>query len=492
MTYIPKNTNLKSIQPKVTGLRPVITGVNLIADPGFEKGITGYTGITATLSQDGSVFRGGAKSLKAVVSASTGGVSYTLPSQTSGKRIFFDVYVKGDATSAGKFVRGKITTNGDAATQDTVKYKLSSTVWTRIRCSKYIATTGTVTLTIQGVDLANTNIFYLDDIYVDFVSTPVIRTQNRRFYYNNTNVFLRCANYNNKPTGHANDAISFAEEEAQLPYDFADLRTQGVNSIRVYYDVYNANKYGRGLDCAWNFDIMVMLLNYIWLPGTDYTVATGGTNRSAHVTAMQTMVNSVKTHPAIISYGDGSEANYNLGGNSLNDWFTLLELVCAAFKATDNTRITYTANGGLPIPGFDATYPSLDLFGATMYGGNSGAIYRGSDLTLTKAQIRDNTSKALMSAEIGTGCYDGSANGLQAIQGESDVFLIEKIESFYPYFTGHAYFQFMDDRNSTNGTDNSWYGKAESLAAGAAQSRTKRTSFGMIQDYFTTHPIPGS
>src|SRR5258708_9460747 len=341
-------------------LIPQIIGSNLLPNPGFESGITGWSGSNATVTAASSPVRTGTGSLKVNVTAATGSTSFTLFSQNSGQRIYFDIWVLGDISSTGKFVRAQITCNGDSTTQDTVRYKLSSTIWTRMRCSIFINTTGTVTITVKGTNLANGDNFYLDDGYVDFVTNPTTTTSNRRFYYNGVETYLRCCNYNNVPTSNPG-GTNFATEEAMLPFDFADIQAQGCNTIRIYNDSYNANDYGRGRDCAWNYGLGVMVLYFIWITSTNYTQSTGGTNRTNSANDFaNNLVGKNKNHPAVIAYGYGSEGNYHVSlPNQQSDWFTLVDLACSTGKTIDSTRVFYTSNGGVPVPSIDNLFPKI-------------------------------------------------------------------------------------------------------------------------------------
>lgn len=474
-------------------LYPVFTNTNILADGGFESGITGWSAVSsATLAhQSGIQDNPGGKCLKITCANATSGAKYQEDSVASGTKRRFRVRVKpGNAQAVGKFVQLKIQSEVDSSFQDTVMVKLEADVWKEIWCTWQLPNTGNVTYHVYGYDTANNDVFFVDTAFIDSYTLPTTTTSGRKILYNNRAVFLRGSNYTNVlSTGSV--PSTFAGEPKQLRYDIEKLAENGYNMIRIYDDNYNRNTHGRGFDVCLQFGIGVMVLDYAH-PGTqDITVATGGTNRTNYVNNFKTTVGNIKDHPAVIAWGWGNEPNYGLGGsNTASDLQTLIEAICAGGKTISTRCVNYISYGGIPSTGFDATVPSLDVFGYTYYGGGQAQAYRGSSLpsnfdTFTAI----STQKPTLLTEIGCGAYaSGMTNGDQAGQATTDLLLTQQSEALYAVLSGITIFQSTDDRSATG--DTFWFGKEEPLASGSAQFRTNRQAFTDLATYFQSHRVP--
>src|SRR6185503_9010429 len=130
-------------------LYPAMTTTTLIADGTFASGITGWTATNGSAAHETSVTHLGANSLRLTASSSSAKVEYTTASVTSGLHKLVEIYVKGNASAVGKFIRSKITANGDATTQDTWALKLTAD-WQKLWCSYTIPATGTLKFGVES------------------------------------------------------------------------------------------------------------------------------------------------------------------------------------------------------------------------------------------------------------------------------------------------------------------------------------------------------
>lgn len=478
-------------------LRPVINNDNIIADSSFENGITGWSGVSSTLTSESTVKKTGSKSLKMTVSASTGSANYTESSVLAGSRKVMKAWVRGDATSAGRFVRLKITAS-DSSFQDTVAVKLDQNKWEEIWCTYRIPVDGNVTYSVISSDMANGEICYIDDVTVQTYNLPVVQAIDRKIHYNGQPTYLRACNYNNTPTEGQSNA-NFATQEKILRYDMVDLKDQGCNSIRIYDDAYNRNDYGRGLDVCYQHGIGVQAWRFLWLSGDNFVNGDpyGEISRASAVGRFVSMVTQLKDHPAIIGYFFGSETNYHVSGNSSaslaknafnntqTDWYSLIDEACQAGKLVDNTRIYSTSNGGVNSDLTDSLVPNMDVWGYTIYRGGVSNVHRGSSVNGIREEIMTKTAKPAILTEVGVGAYAaGWANGHQRAQSDSDLSLYRQLERYSDVIAGYTYFQYSDDRGDT-----SWYGKSETVSSGTASNRTKREAFFDIKRFWRSESV---
>src|SRR5581483_6294790 len=319
--YVPKSFHTGPI------IHPgnVLAESNWLPDPQFLLGnTTGWSQFNTVISFNANKGRKTVGCLQSVISGSSGSAFYTAHNVPAGAFLIFWCWVLGDSNSKGKFVQGKIKCEATQAFQDTVPYMLDDKVWQRVLVTYVNPSFGDVTFTLQGFDTVSGNNIFIDDVMISTYKLPSLTVSGRKLLLDNIPVYLRMCNYNNAGTG-APGGINFAYEAKVLPYDMALLKAQGCNGFRVYYDNYVANDYGRGLDVALNYNQFVLVDYFIWISGGDYSVATGGTNRTATISAYTTMCTNLKNHPAVLFCGFGSEGNYHLGSNSSTDWYSLLD-----------------------------------------------------------------------------------------------------------------------------------------------------------------------
>lgn len=472
------------------GLWPDITPTSLIADGLFLSGITGWTPSNGSIAHDMGEKHFGANSLRLTASNSSAKVEYTTASVAAGLHKLVKIFVKSNTQAAGKFIRVKITANGDASTQDTVALKLSSTQWKELWCSYTIPSTGTLKIGIESVDLASGDIVYITHVSDATVELPAMTVSGRDILYNGVPVYLRGTNLTSVLLDGSHPT-TWATEDKQLRYDLEELAVSGYNMFRIYDDEsdYNRNTFGRGFDCAMQLGFVIMVLDFATPNSTDISIATGQTNRDAYIDAFELSVNRMKDHPAVVAFGWGNEPNFNFTGDEEADLQTLIEDVCAAGKVITSRHWMYTSYGGIPTGGWpDDTTPSLDIVGYTFYGGSAAVKSRGSNVNNRDVTIARRTTKPTLPTEIGCGAYDGSLNGAQEEQATTDLTLISQLEGFYTVNKGHTVFQSHDDRDAAG--DTSWYGKQEAVASGSAQTRTPRIAHARLKNWQNTHSIP--
>lgn len=483
---------LQTVEAKVGPMAPALNYW------GFEADTEGWTPTgTATISRDASIKHTSAASLR-VVNGATGqsGASATYTG-TVGLTYTLKLWVLGDATSTGKFIQAKI---GDGTTtQLSVPVKLSSTVWKEVWATFKAAGT-TITLAIVGFDLGASHNVWIDDATITAVSTPIMGTLGRVIIKNGLPKRWRGVNHSNVPIGY-DFSRSWWQEPKQTRYDMEDIKAMGCDTTKLYHDTYDQQGYGAVLDEAYRNGIDVWML--VYTPHlTDYSVATGGTNRSAQIAIMQDLVNQTKYHPAVVGYGFGNEQTYELGATTpIADWYSLLDAACAAAKAIDPNRLTFTANGDLGnIATVDSTVPNLDVWGAN--------IYRGTGFGALNYEIEAATTKPFIVTEYGYDRYNHNqvtpgedeagqalrdlnlSKTLDAMPAISARFLFEWADEWWKesYPTGLSNHDavgsgpnYNDDRDQLY--DEEWFGITEALATGSAQQRVKKQAYTQLQQY---------
>lgn len=263
-------------------------------------------------------------------------------------------------------------------------------------------------------------------------------------------------------------------EDDQLDYDLADIAAAGMNTIKVYVDENNAAAHLAALDKVESHGLKAILLMFVPY-NTDYSVATGGTNRTAEVAAYAGMVTNLASHPAVIGVGFGNENNINRGSTSLTDWFTLIEAAIQAGKAVNDTVFHFTANSEVAdIRDYGYLVPSIDVWGVN--------IYRGTTFTDLWVDTLAASPKPFILTEFGRKRPD-NLSGSQATQATEVVDLIEEAESIYPYITSWVHFKFTHTRDTDTGDE--FWEAALPLAQGVYQSRTKMQLYTDIKNYLT-------
>lgn len=277
---------------------------------------------------------------------------------------------------------------------------------------------------------------------------------------------LRGWNYSSNYLG-GSSTNPFYIESSQLDYDLADIAAAGIGVIKIYADENNPELHLAALDKVAAAGLQAIVLRFITY-GTDYSIATGGANRTAAIAKFTGMIENLKDHAAIIGWGFGNENNINLGSTSAADWYSLLDAACAAGKVIDDTRWYFTADADLGTYVGDTELTNLDVLGLN--------IYRGQTITDLVADIQAATSKPVLITEFGIERADDSYPE-KVIQANQIHNLIKEIEDAYDTIVGWVHFKYTE----TTGVD--YWEATEPLAQGDNRSRHKYPLYERIKDY---------
>jgi len=283
---------------------------------------------------------------------------------------------------------------------------------------------------------------------------------------------MRGTNYSSNYLDGSADNAWYIEPN-QLPFDMTDISDAGFNVVKIYGTAANGATHLAALDAMVAVDpnVKFLVLDFVTYE-TDYSVATGGANRTSKIEEFEDMITIFKEHPAVIGYGFGNENNLNLGTTPAADWYSLVDAACAAGKVIDATRYFFTVEGELGTYPGDASLLNLDAVGAN--------IYRGATFTDLLQDIVSLTSKPFFLAEFGIERTDNT-QGEQDDQATEVLALIQEAESYYPYICGWIHFKWTHNSNSSQ-----FYHITAPLAQGVNQSRTKYTAYNTIKNYNIT------
>ena len=118
---------------------------------------------------------------------------------------------------------------------------------------------------------------------------------------------------------------------SQVDYDLADIKAAGFNTVKIYCDESDQAGQLAALDKVLQYGMRAVVLRFITYE-VDYSVATGGANRTAAIAKLTNMINILRGHSAVIMWGFANENNLNLGSTSEADWYSLVDAACAAGK----------------------------------------------------------------------------------------------------------------------------------------------------------------
>ncbi len=305
-----------------------------------------------------------------------------------------------------------------------------------------------------------------------------------------TPYFIRGWNYANIPIGQ--NSNTWSGQQWQIPYDMADIKAAKGNTVRIYYDYYNATAYKNGLDAMDAKGVKAII--FLWV-NYDANLKKNTPYRKQIVNDFKTMVSNLKYHPAIIGWGFGNEVNYHT--NSKNDWYDTLNEAIGQAKAIDNTRFYTTANGEVSdIKTYGYRVPNIDVWGANIYRGTSfGTLY---------TDVPQATSKPFIITEMGFDRRNAGGED-QAGQASRDLALAQEIEGHKDVISGYLFFEWTDEwwkvasvwdhdagPYSSSGddqdhiSDEEWYGFTEAFYLNAAEPRVKKQSYTAISQYWNS------
>lgn len=293
----------------------------------------------------------------------------------------------------------------------------------------------------------------------------------RTLTVNGSPYLMRGWNYSSNYLGGASTNDWFVETN-QLSQDFLDIKQAGMNTVSIYADEDNAASHLAALDKIQAAGLKAIVIRFITY-ATDYSVATGGANRTAAIAKFTGMISNLKGHPAIIGWGFGNENNLNLDTTPAADWYSLVDAACVAGKAINSNRFYFTIEGELGTYPGDSSLPNLDVV--------AGNIYRGTTFTDIVQDLLLLTSKPFFLHEFGRSRTDNTASAINT-QGTQNLALLQEAESRYPFISGWVHFKFTDSINP--GTV---YGATIPLSQGVYQARTKLATYDFFKSFLTSH-----
>lgn len=308
----------------------------------------------------------------------------------------------------------------------------------------------------------------------------------RKILINGVEAKGRGINYSSNALGAASNDPWYEEVDQIIP-DIQDISAGGFNWIKIYGTESNASLHYAALDKvkAANGAMNVFVLDFVTYD-TDYSVATGGANRTAKINDFVALVNIFKTRPEVKIIGFANENNLpNNRGSSTNgegdvvtsiaDWYSLVDAAIAAGKAAaPGTTIKFaTVDAELGTYPGDASLPNLDILGIN--------IYRGTTFTDLKQDLIRLTSKPTIITEFGIERTDNS-EGEQKDQANEELSLIQEAEDLYPFVAFWILFKWTHNSNSSQ-----FYHIAAPVASGFNASRPKYTAYTTIKNFLISH-----
>ena len=291
---------------------------------------------------------------------------------------------------------------------------------------------------------------------------------------------FRGTNYSSNYTNGSSTNL-WNVEENQIPFDAVDIRDSGFDLVSIYVTDVDTEEQLASID-----DFLVVhpnakfLLKDFVTYDTDYSVATGGSNRTAKIADFVAIVAAFKSRPEVVGFAFANENNLAANredGTSEADWYSLVDAALEAGKAEDDSglgRFYATIDADLgTYPGDDAL-PNLDVLGLN--------IYRGTTFTDLGDDIAAATSKPTFLSEFGRQ-RDDNTNQEQQDQADEVVDLIKEAEGLYPYISFWVHFKFTHIRTTQTGDD--LWESAAPLAEGTNQTRDKYLLYGAIKDFLT-------
>jgi YD repeat-containing protein len=189
--------------------------------------------------------------------------------------------------------------------------------------------------------------------------------------------------------------------------DLPLLRKMGANTIRLWgWD--NSANHLAFLDQAYNGGVdPIYVIVTFWMGPAKYPDISSPTARAQIKADFRAMVAAYKNHPAVLMWSIGNELNTVwMYGSNLNDLFTLIDEMAGEAHAEEGTSYhpvttpLMDSNLMSTITTYDASLPSLDIWGANIYRGNTfGTLF--SDYALVSA-------KPLVILEYGIDAYDNT------------------------------------------------------------------------------------
>lgn len=302
----------------------------------------------------------------------------------------------------------------------------------------------------------------------------------RSFLVDGKPFYIRGVNYDTNPIGGA-DNNPWYQEFDQLAHDAQDIKDAGFNTVKIYGNATNASQHMAAMDAMLEVypDLKFMVLDYVGYD-TDYSVATGGANRTTKIEEFVDMATIFEGRPEVIWIGFANENNLvgnRSDGTSIADWYSLVNEACGEIKILYPHITTGTVDAEVGTYPGDSALPNVDVIGFN--------FYRGSSFTDALQDIVGLTTKPCIITEYG---IERADNGMseQNDQATEVLGLLQEAESFKPFIPGWVLFKW-----SHNHLTSQLYHIAVPLAAGVHQSKEKYAAYTTIKNYLTTTQYGG-
>lgn len=273
-------------------------------------------------------------------------------------------------------------------------------------------------------------------------------------------------------------------QQDQIPFDVIDIAAAGMHLYRIYADENNASLHLAALDVIQENDPQArVLLNRFITYNSDYSVATGASNRTAAIAKFTGMVTNLKDHPIVIGFIFGNENNYNLGSTPPADYYTMAEAAIAAAKVIAPDKLYTVAVGEIAtVRDYgEANTPSVDFWSAN--------IYRGTAVNNLERDMKIASSKPWALTEFGKERVSNStAEQLQ--QAVANNAMIAQLESMWPTVRAWMHFKFTDTQVAP--PEDEVYGITAPREEDSFGSRTKYTSYTAMSSLLNAYGYGGA
>lgn len=304
-------------------------------------------------------------------------------------------------------------------------------------------------------------------------------------FYKNSNFYnatvldrVRGWNYSSNYLGGSSTNAWNIEPE-QLPFDATDIRDAGIHAYSIYVTDTNVSAQLDSMDDILEVDpSAIFIIKDFVTYDTDYSVATGGANRTSKINDFVAIVAGFKGRTevkGIMFANENNLAGNRSDGTTVADWYSLVDAAIVAGKAEDNSgidRVYGTIDADLGTYPGDASLPNLDVLWLN--------IYRGTTFTDLASDILAATSKPVFLSEFGRQRANNT-DPEQVDQAAEVVSLIEEAEAMYPIIRGWVHFKF------THTADADYWEATAPLADGTHEARTKFDLYDSIKSYCTTN-----
>ncbi|MEW6419257.1 MAG: LamG-like jellyroll fold domain-containing protein [Nitrospirota bacterium] len=248
------------------------------------------------------------------------------------------------------------------------------------------------------------------NVTVYFRQPTPVTIEGRQLLVNGNPLTIKGVGYSPVPIGDDPETTSpygdyFTSDYSNIyDRDLPLLRQMGANTVRLWGWNNNANHIDF-LDKAYNggVDPIYVIAGYWINGGLDIDPNSPANVREQLKAGFREMVAACKNHPAILMWAIGNELNADwMYGNDLNNLFSLINEMAEEAHAEDPNHPVTTPLADINLINTISTYnafvPSLDIWGANIYRGNTfGSLF---------SEYNEVSSKPLVILEYGIDAYD--------------------------------------------------------------------------------------